>query len=175
MYLQKKLSILIWIKIFVIFVRLWESVKCISTFDWCSIQRYLFINNGSYLKCLQYLQYIYKTGWWLGMQRYNFFRSDTNILRIGRYAAQFFILNECRISILLCVDLIVTLLCVKHNLLQCFSTGRSKVGRGLFTAKETTSTKNVILNVFLMRDFYFKRRAWKLLTLSDHLTQMQVK
>ncbi len=28
------------------------------------------------------------------------------------------------------------------------------MGRGLFTAKETTSTKNVILNAFLMRDFY---------------------
>ncbi len=27
-------------------------------------------------------------------------------------------LNRCRISILLCVDLIVTLLCVKHNLLH---------------------------------------------------------
>ncbi len=27
---------------------------------------------------------------------------------------------------LLCVDLIVTLLCVKHNLLQCFSSGGSK-------------------------------------------------
>ncbi len=45
------------------------------------------------------------------------------------------------------------------------------VGRRLFTAKETTSTKNVNLNAFLMRDFYFKRRAWKLFTLlSDHLT-----
>ncbi len=48
-------------------------------------------------------------------------------------------------------------------------------GHGLFTAKETTSTKNVILNAFLMRDFYFKRHAGKLLTLSDHLTQMQSK
>ncbi len=47
---------------------------------------------------------------------------------------------------------------------------------GLNTAKETTSTKNVILNAFLMRDFYFKRRGWKLLSLlSDHLTQMQSK
>ncbi len=50
------------------------------------------------------------------------------------------------------------------------------VGRGLFTAKETKSTKNVILNAFLMRDFYFKRRAWKLLSLlSDHLTPRQFK
>ncbi len=36
--------------------------------------------------------------------------------------------NQCRISILLCVDLIVSLLCVKHNLLQCFSTGGSRLG-----------------------------------------------
>ncbi len=51
-----------------------------------------------------------------------------------------------------------------------------KVGRGLFTAKETTSTKNLILNAFLMRDFYFKRRARKRLTLlSDHLTPRQFK
>ncbi len=50
------------------------------------------------------------------------------------------------------------------------------VGHGLFTAKETTSTKNVILNAFLMQEFYFKRRAWKLLTLlSDHLTPRQFK
>ncbi len=44
-------------------------------------------------------------------------------------------------------------------------------------AKETTSsTKNLILNVFLMQDFYFKRRAGKQLSLlSDHLTQMQFK
>ncbi len=50
------------------------------------------------------------------------------------------------------------------------------MGRGLFTAKETTSTKNVILNAFLMRDFYFKRRAGKLLSfLSDHLTPRQSK
>ncbi len=49
-------------------------------------------------------------------------------------------------------------------------------GCGLFTAKETTSTKNVILNAFLMQDFYFKRCAGKLLSLlSDHLTQMQSK
>ncbi len=34
---------------------------------------------------------------------------------------------QCRISILLYVDLIVTLLCVKHDLLQYFSTGGSKV------------------------------------------------
>ncbi len=48
------------------------------------------------------------------------------------------------------------------------------MGHGLFTAKETTSTKNIILNAFLMRDFYFKRRAGKLLSLrSDHLTRMQ--
>ncbi len=39
---------------------------------------------------------------------------------IWTYPAQVF-------SILLCVDPIVTLLCVKHNLLQCFSTGQSKV------------------------------------------------
>ncbi len=48
-------------------------------------------------------------------------------------------------------------------------------GHGLFMAEEMTSTKNVILNAFLMRDFYFKRRAGKLLTLSDHLTQIQSK
>ncbi len=40
------------------------------------------------------------------------------------------------------------------------------VGRGLYTAKETTSsTKNAILNAFMMQDFYFKRHAWKLLEL----------
>ncbi len=69
------------------------------------------------------------------MQRYHFFRTDPipKILSIGRYRSNpipaqfFFFLNQCRISILLCVDLIVTLLCVKHNLLQCFSTGGSKV------------------------------------------------
>ncbi len=50
------------------------------------------------------------------------------------------------------------------------------MGHGLFTAKETTSTKNLILNAFLMRDFYFKRRVGKLLSLlSDHLTPMQSK
>ncbi len=54
--------------------------------------------------------------------------------------------------IVLCVDPIVSLLCVKHNLLQCFSTGSKcwvcsqTVGRGLYTAKETNlSTKNTIL------------------------------
>ncbi len=35
---------------------------------------------------------------------------------------------------------------------------------------------DIVLIVFLMRDFYFKRRAGKLLSLlSDHLTQMQSK
>ncbi len=42
----------------------------------------------------------------------------------------FFFFYQCRIPILLhfctSVDLIVTLLCVKHNLLQCFSTGGPK-------------------------------------------------
>ncbi len=42
-------------------------------------------------------------------------------------SAVFFFFYQCRTSILLCVDLIVTLLCVKHNLLQCFSTGGSNV------------------------------------------------
>ncbi len=55
---------------------------------------------------------------------------------------------------LLCVDLIVTLLCVKHNLLQCFSSGGSKElgmpnvgretvreGRGLYTAKKLHQQK----------------------------------
>ncbi len=94
---------------------------------------------------------------------------------------RWFFLNQCRISILLCVDLIVTLMCVKHNLLQVFLNWWVKSaryaaqkwvawpfweGRGLYTAKETiSSTKQLILNVFLMRDFYFKRRAWKRLTL----------
>ncbi len=41
--------------------------------------------------------------------------------------------------------------------------------------KKRHQQKNVILNAFLMRDFYFKRRAGNLLTLSDHLTQMQFK
>ncbi len=57
-------------------------------------------------------------------------RSDLipKILRIGRYqsdtsAVFFFFSNQCRISLLFCVDLIVTFLCVKHNLFQCFSTG----------------------------------------------------
>ncbi len=70
----------------------------------------------------------------LGMQRYNLFRTDPipKILRIGRYRsnpiqAQFYFLNQCTISLFLCVDLIITLLCVKHILLQCFSTGESKV------------------------------------------------
>ncbi len=35
----------------------------------------------------------------------------------NRYQHSFFF-NRCRISILLCVDLIVTLLCVKHSLLH---------------------------------------------------------
>ncbi len=53
----------------------------------------------------------------------------------------------------------------EHYVIQCFSTGGSRPrDRSEWvaecTAKETTSsTKNVILNVFLMRDFYFKRRA----------------
>ncbi len=33
------------------------------------------------------------------------------------------------------------------------------MGRGLYTAKEMTLTKNVIQNAFLMRDFYFKIRT----------------
>ncbi len=39
--------------------------------------------------------------------------------------------------------------------------GRETVlsGSWIIYSKETTSTKNVILNAFLMRDFYFKRRA----------------
>ncbi len=52
-----------------------------------------------------------------------FFRTDSipNILRNGLYRfnpipAQFIFLNQCVISILLCVDLIVTLLCVKQSI-----------------------------------------------------------
>ncbi len=67
----------------------------------------------------------------IGMQRYHFLRTNP-IPKIVRYRsktipAQFFVLNQCRIYILLCVEPIVTLLRVKYNLLQCFSTGRSKV------------------------------------------------
>ncbi len=87
---------------------------------------------------------------------------------------------QLRFSILLCVDPIVTLLCVKHNGLKVLGmqpkVGRETVDCGLNTAKETTSlTKNIILNAFLMRDVYFKKRALKLLTLSDHLTQVKFK
>ncbi len=42
--------------------------------------------------------------------------------------------------------------------------------------KKRHQQKNVILNAFLMRDFYFKRHARKLLSfLSDHLTPRQSK
>ncbi len=74
------------------------------------------------------------------------------------YQRRFF-LNQCRTSILLCDDLNVTLLCVKHNLLQVFLKWwvKSAVyaaqkwvawpfweGRGLYTAKETiSSTKKI--------------------------------
>ncbi len=58
------------------------------------------------------------------MQRYHFFRTNPiqKILSIGRFwsdpiPAQFF-LNQCRIAILLCADLIITLLCVKTQLLN---------------------------------------------------------
>ncbi len=70
----------------------------------------------------------------------HFFRTDPipQNLRISRYRSNpipahfflfilFFMYFKYIISILLCVDPIVTLLCVKRNLLQCLSTGRSKV------------------------------------------------
>ncbi len=104
-------------------------------------------------------------------------RSDPilHILRIGRYRSNpipdsFFFFYVTITSILLCVDPIVTLLCVKHNILQCFSSGRSKVlgmqpKRGLRDRSERVADclqpkkrhQQKTLNDFLMRDFYFKR------------------
>ncbi len=59
--------------------------------------------------------------------------------------------------------------------------GCETVLRGLFKAKEDCLKpkkrhQQKMLNGFLMQDFYFKRRAGKLLSLlSDHLTSMQSK
>lgn len=65
------------------------------------------------------------TGVNLGMQqRYNFFRTDEiwKILSVCRYRSDSMpaksSLNQCRISIPLCDDLIITLLSVKHNILN---------------------------------------------------------
>ncbi len=67
----------------------------------------------------------------VGKQRYHFFRTDPiRPIPIQSDTSSVFLFsffNQCIISILLCVDLIVTLLCVKHNLLECFSTGGSKL------------------------------------------------
>ncbi len=43
-------------------------------------------------------------------------------------------------------------------------------GSRIVYSQRNDINKKVILNAFLMRDFYFKRREWKPLTLSDHLT-----
>ncbi len=59
--------------------------------------------------------------------RSNTANSEDRPILIQYDTSAVFFLMLLRISILLCVDPIVTLLCVKHNLLQCFSTGRSKV------------------------------------------------
>ncbi len=115
--------------------------------------------------------------------------SEDRQIPIQSYTSQFFFLYVTITSILLCVDPIVTLLCVKHNILKCFSSGRSKV-LGMQPKRELRDRSERVadclqpkkrhqqktLNDFLMRDFYFKRRAGKRLPLlSDHLTQMQAK
>ncbi len=124
------------------------------------------------------------------MQRYHIFRTDPipQILRIGRYQSDttvfFFFFFLCNLEFLyFSVLTLSSLFCELNTIYYSVSqlVGQKWVarpfweGRGLFSAKETTSTKNVILNAFLMRDFYFKRRAWKPLTLSDHLTPRQSK
>ncbi len=84
---------------------------------------YIFIRTSTFIYGLknkmQTIRILY-----LALARYHFFRTDTDpipkILSICRYqsdTAQFF-LNPCRISVPLCVDLFITLLCVTHNLLN---------------------------------------------------------
>ncbi len=110
------------------------------------------------------------------MQRYHFFRTDPipNILRIGRYRSNpiqrsfFFFLSMQNFytSLLTWSSLFCVLNTIYYRVSQLVGQKCSpKFGCRLYKAKETTSTKNVILNDFLMRDFYFKRRAWKRLTL----------
>ncbi len=118
----------------------------------------------------------------LGMQRYHFFRTDP-IRKIGRSAdtnpipAQFYFIFINVEFLYFSVLTRLSLFCVKHSLLQCFSTGGSKVlgmqpksgsrGRSEWVTdsicpkKRHQQQKQIILNVFLMRDFHFNRRAGK--------------
>ncbi len=79
---------------------------------------------------------------------------------------------QCNLEFLyFSVEPIVALLCVKHNLLQCFSTGRSKVlvcspevghetvlsgSRIVYSQRNDIINKNIILNTFLKREFILK-------------------
>ncbi len=102
--------------------------------------------------------------------RYRKFResSDTDPIRYQRsFICLFF--YQCNLEFLyFSVEPIVALLCVKHNLLQCFSTGRSKVlvcspevgretvlsgSRIVYSQRNDIINKNIILNTFLKREF----------------------
>ncbi len=66
-----------------------------------------------------------------------------------------------RISIILCVDPIVTLLCVKHNILQCFSTGWSKVRMQPKSGLQDRSERVQMQIVYSQRNDINKKRNSK--------------
>ncbi len=139
----------------------------------------------------------------IGIQRYNFFqnRSDTGNsedrpIPIQSDTVQFLFiyifLFLCNLEFLYFSVLTrSSLFCVLNTIYYSVSqlvgqkcwvcspkVGCETVLRGsqiVYSQRNDINKKNVILNAFLMRDFYFKRRAGNLLTLSDHLTQMQFK